>query len=263
MAKVIKRGGGTQKPSSPLQRTPAKRTGKVIDRKVYQAQQDAQEIISQGEEENRKREAAGVESVQAAFDASFAEAQTEAEANLAFKLVQVFHQRRMLIATALEDVRTLGVEIINKVVGGQLHLSHDKLDAQSQTEERSLLAQRRLLLALPFELHQRMNAQAPALLDFIHDAPELELTDDRIEGDMGWVQTDSLRLAADGQTLLEQIAQIYGLPTPDLSEPAPAQPAAQPLEDLEEEPAEKTVAISLEELKSLAAAAQNRKKGED
>ena len=80
---------------------------------------------------------------------------------------------------------------------------------------------------------------------------------------MGWVQTDSLKLAADGQTLLEQIAHIYGYPPPNLSEPAPAAPAAQPLDDLGDEPVEKTVAISLEELKSLAAAAKNRKKGED
>ena len=53
MAKVIKRGGGTQKPSgsAPAPRQTAKRTGKVIDRQVYQAQQDAQEIITAGENE--------------------------------------------------------------------------------------------------------------------------------------------------------------------------------------------------------------------
>ena len=136
MAKVIKRGGGTQKPSgsAPAPRQTAKRTGKVIDRQVYQAQQDAQEIITAGENEKRQREEAGVQSAQQAYEEHFAQAQANTEAELAGKLIQIFQQRRLLVATALEDVQTLSVEIIHKILGAPLQLGQATITQQTQEE---------------------------------------------------------------------------------------------------------------------------------
>ena len=56
MAKVIKRGGKIPAPApQPAKKAPQKRSGKVIDREVYNAQQRAQQIILKGENEKQHR----------------------------------------------------------------------------------------------------------------------------------------------------------------------------------------------------------------
>ena len=60
MAKVIKRGGNIPAPTpQPAKKVPQKRSGKVIDREVYNAQQRAQQIILKGENEKQHREEQG------------------------------------------------------------------------------------------------------------------------------------------------------------------------------------------------------------
>ena len=267
MAKVIKRGGGTQKPSgsSPAPRQTAKRTGKVIDRQVYQAQQDAQEIITAGENEKRQREEAGVQSAQQAYEENFAQAQTNTEAELAIKLIQIFQQRRLLVATALEDVQTLSVEIIHKILGAPLQLGQAAITQQTQQEEATLLGLRTLSVGIPADVHEKLSSLAPDFLDALGQAPDIALSDTEGQTSLGWVAANQLRFAMDAQDLLVQLGESLGLSLPDLSPPKPPQSTAPALLDDESEDSvvEKTMAISLEELKSLAEAAKKRKKSED
>ncbi|MBL90209.1 MAG: hypothetical protein CMH56_00155 [Myxococcales bacterium] len=267
MAKVIKRGGGTQKPSSssPAPRQTAKRTGKVIDRQVYQAQQDAQEIITAGENEKRQREEAGVQSAQQAYEEHFVQAQASTEAELAGKLIQIFQQRRLLVATALEDVQTLSVEIIHKILGAPLQLGQAVITQQTQEEEATLLGRRTLSVGIPAEVHQKLKSLAPDFLDALTQCPDIELSDTEGQTSLGWVAVNQLRFAIDARDLLSQLGESLGMVLPDLNPPEPASSTAPALleDEGEDSVVEKTMAISLEELKSMAEAAKKRKKSED
>ena len=127
MAKVIKRGGQVPTPApQPTKKAPQKRSGKVIDREVYNAQQRAQQIILKGENEKQHREEQGHLAAQKTYEESFSKAAAQKEQELAFSLISAFEQRRLLIDTAMEDVQTLAMEIVYKIVGTGISLSENK-----------------------------------------------------------------------------------------------------------------------------------------
>ena len=117
---------------------------------VYNAQQTAQQIILKGENEKQHREEQGVLAARQAYDDSFNLAVQETEQNLALALISAFQQRRVLIDTAMEDVQTLSMEIIYKIVG----VVSAYLKKQSEVLEE---VQKLLLRAIKSWCHQRCN----------------------------------------------------------------------------------------------------------
>ena len=135
---------------------------------------------------------------------------------------------------------------------------------QTQREEAALLKRRCLSLGVPASVQEQLGTQAKELLDFIDQAPDLKLCETSGATGLGWVEVTNLRLAANGQILLEHLAETFGLPLPDFNPSAATVIAAHPLGGSNEDSVvEKTMAISLEELKSRAQAAKKRKQSED
>ena len=101
-------------------------------------------------------------------------------------------------------------------------------------------------------------------LIIIEQSPDLKLCETSSSTGLGWVEVANLRFAANGEILLEHLAETFDLPLPNLKPSAATAIAAHPLGESEEDSVvEKTMAISIEELKSRAQAAKNRKKSED
>lgn len=251
MAKVIKRGG--QAPTSSTKQTPKsapKRSGKVIDREVYNAQQTAQQILLKGENEKQYREEKGVAAAKEAYEANFTQAKKEAEQNLAFSLVAVFQQRVMLIDTAMEDVHTLSMEVMYKILGAATHLpqtDQDKIVSQVKNE---LLAQRTLTLGFAPSMLTRIEQEAGALFKLLSTSPDFQLqSETALQASQAWVATENLQFNASAPALLEHLASTYSIPTPSMEPQKPI--AASEVSTLGTHE-ERTMAISLEELKERA-----------
>ena len=102
-----------------------------------------------------------MQSAQQAYEEHFAQAQANTEAELAGKLIQIFQQWRLLVATALEDVQTLSVEIIHKILGAPLQLGQATITQQTQEEEATLLGRRTLSIGIPAQVHEKLKSLAP------------------------------------------------------------------------------------------------------
>ena len=255
MAKVIKRGGITPAPvPQPTKKAPQKRSGKVIDREVYNAQQTAQQIILKGENEKQHREEQGVLAARQAYDDSFKSAAEDTEQSLALALASAFQQRRALIDTAMEDVQTLAMEIIYKIVGVGISLSEKKQSEVISEVQKAFLHQRSLKIGVSPELQLKLEQEAPEFHTFITETPELNLEkDSQLNDEQAWVRSETLQFRAQSHDLLQHLAQCYGQPAPSF-EPVQIPPAV--VDDGSEGHEERTMAISLEELQKQAKAAK-------
>lgn len=247
MAKVIKRGG--QSPASPAKqppKSPPKRSGKVIDREVYNAQQAAQQIILKGENEKQYREEKGVAAAKEAYETNFNQAQKEAEQNLALALITVFQQRMVLIETAMEDVHTLSMEVMYKILGAASHLAQEDQDATVAQVQKELLSQRSLTFGMAPSMLSRVEKEAETLFRLLSFSPDFQLQKETaLQESQAWVATENLKFHASSDILLKHLATAYGIPPPSF-------PPQETEHSEQEPPEERTMAISLEELKAQA-----------
>ena len=226
MAKVIKRGGKIPAPApQPAKKAPQKRSGKVIDREVYNAQQRAQQIILKGENEKQHREEQGHLNAQKTYEESFSKAAALTEQELALSLISAFEQRRLLIDTAMEDVQTLAMEIIYKIVGTGISLSEKKQSEILSAIKEGFLNQRHLHIGLKAHLKDQIEKEMPTFHEFILKTAEIEFqTDDALKDDQAWVRCENHQFRAESSALLEHLAKCYGQEIPALkpvSQPVP------------------------------------------
>jgi len=258
MAKVIKRGGNVPAPApQPAKKTPQKRSGKVIDREVYNAQQRAQQIILKGENEKQHREEQGHLTAQKTYEESFSKAAAQAEQELAFSLISAFEQRRLLIETAMEDVQTLAMEIVYKIVGTSISLSENKQNEILSIIQKRFLNQRHLQIGLAATLKAQLEKEMLGFHEFISSTPEIQFqVDTALNDEQAWVRCENQQFRAESHALLNHLAACYHQAIPSFKpilEPVPV------LQTPSEVPPERTVAISLEELKQQAEAAKRLK----
>ena len=253
MAKVIKRGGHA--PASPAKqppKTPPKRSGKVIDREVYNAQQTAQQTIIDGENEKKNREEKGVAAAKEAYESNFLKAQKEAEQNLAFSLITIFKQRLILVDTAMEDVHMLSMEVAYKILGAKINLPQSDQEKISSQIKEDLLSQRRLTIGVTPAMLSKIELETQELFTLLTTSPDFQLQSDaKLQDHESWVAAENLKFNTHAMALLEHLASTYDLPAPLFAAPKQAATLLGAPLDAKEE---RTMAISLEELKQRAMA---------
>jgi flagellar biosynthesis/type III secretory pathway protein FliH len=235
MARVIKADKGGK---APAPRRSGGRVGggkrRVLEKEVYKAKQEAEEIRARAEEEKErllhegKRQAAQLREEAQAEGAQEAFAQAAAEALVAFR------RRAERYGEAADDVRMLALEVVNKIFGHKSRLSTDAVGAILEQGMNRLRARRRLRVQVPQARFNSLQRERPVLLAALGAEPDLlvEAADDVSPG-RARVVTEVGGALMDEQTALDSLADAL-----DVREQATAprpRSALHPMDDFDED----------------------------
>lgn len=208
MARVIKAGGdGAKAP-----RRPAPRMGQpgrpVIEKEVWRAQQEAAELQARAEAERDRVLAEGKRQAAQAREEAQAEGAQEAFAQAAQEALAAFRHRAERYAEAADDIRTLALEVVRKVLGADPQLSPDAVQAVLDRGMARLRARRRLRVQVPEPRLVALGKERPALLAALKREPDLilEAADDVSPG-FARVVTEVGGALCSEQTALDQLAE--------------------------------------------------------
>lgn len=178
MARVIKSKGTTEKiASTPIVMPTSAETlasgGRVIEREVYQAQRMAQEIIEEGEKEQKKRLSDGKKQAAVTKEEAMASGAASAFEEVATDALMAFKQRAARYLDVQNDLRTLSVEIAQKVVGGPLTLSSTAIDKTVKQGIDKIRSRRRIKLQVCKEEMQRLQNTYDATIKAVQKLPDI------------------------------------------------------------------------------------------
>jgi flagellar biosynthesis/type III secretory pathway protein FliH len=183
MARVIKGSGG---PKAAPQRRPQRGGGprRVLQKAVYNAKQQAEDIKREAEEERERLLAEGKRRAAQLREEAQAEGAAEAFAEAAAEALTAFRRRAQRYAEAADDVRYLSLEVVRKILSHPPQLSERAVEVIVDQGMNRLRARRKLRVQRPRPRLDALSRERPALLDALHREPDLllEATDDVSEG---------------------------------------------------------------------------------
>ncbi len=184
MARVIKGGQGEKRSAPRANPTRLAAGRKVIDRDLYRAQQDAAEIIAAAEAERDAIIAEGKRKAAKAREEASTLAAEEAFAQAAQEALLAFRRRAERYQEAADDIRTLSYEVARRIVGAELSLSLDDIDALVHEGMKKLRARRKLRVQIPQRRYDALVKERPILMRALEAEPDLlvEANDDVSEG---------------------------------------------------------------------------------
>lgn len=208
MARVIKAGGeGARAPRRPVPRM-GQPGRPVIEKEVYRAQQEAAEIQARAEQARDRILAEGKQKAAQAREEAQAEGAQEAFAEAAQEALAAFRHRAERYAEAADDIRTLALEVVRKVLGADPQLSKDAVDAVLDRGMARLRARRRLRVQVPENRLVALGKERPALLAALKREPDLVLEAQAdVSPGFARVVTEVGGALCSEQTALDQLAQ--------------------------------------------------------
>lgn len=184
MARVIKGGQGEKRSAPRANPTRLAAGRKVIDRDLYRAQQEAADIIAAAEAERDAIVAEGKRKAAKAREEASTLAAEEAFAQAAQEALLAFRRRAERYQEAADDIRTLSYEVARRIVGAELHLTLDDIDALVHEGMQKLRARRKLRVQIPQRRYDALVKERPILMRALEAEPDLlvEANDDVSEG---------------------------------------------------------------------------------
>jgi len=175
MARVIKGGAaGGARPARPAARVLAQGDQKkVIDKALYVARQEAEELLRAADDERKailnegRRLAAQAreEAMVRGASASFARAAEEA--------LEAFRKRSDRFTEAADDIRTLALEIVRKVLGASPDLAGKDVEKILERGLAQLRGRRRIRVQLPTGRPDDLRHERPNLMKAVATQPDL------------------------------------------------------------------------------------------
>lgn len=219
MAKVIKAGAGAKAPlpqGGARMGMPVGR--KVLEREVYQAQNEAKQILDEAADKREKLLADAKRHAAQAREEAMSKGAAEAFAQAASEALLAFRRRAQRYAEASDDIRTLALEIAKKVLGVDPALPTARVDEIMKKGMAQLRARRRLRVQVPASRLESLADERPKLMRALKDEPDLvvEPADDVNPGFARVVTEIGGALCAEA-TALDSLADAVGV----VEEPKP------------------------------------------
>ena len=148
MAKVIKGQKPTLENAKPADLAIPKTGGRIIERDVFRAQQQAAEILKNGEAARKQKVLEGKRHAAQAKEEAMVRGALEAFAVCAKEAILMFRRRAKRCADAEGSIKTLAKELVEKILGAPPTVSGEQVDQIYQRGLSKLLAQRKLKLQI-------------------------------------------------------------------------------------------------------------------
>lgn len=222
MAKVIKAGAG---PKAPLPAGGARMAmpvgRKVLEREVYQAQAEAKQILDDAAAQREKLLQEAKKHAAQAREEAMAKGAAEAFAQAASEALLAFRRRADRYGEAADDIRTLAMEVVKKVLGADPALPSARAEEILKKGMAQLRARRRLRLQVPASRLAALADERPKLMRAVAGEPDLliEAADDVNPGFARVVTEIGGALCAE-QTALDSMAEAVGV-VDDAPKPRP------------------------------------------
>jgi flagellar biosynthesis/type III secretory pathway protein FliH len=176
MGRVIKGGaGGAQRgpPPRPPTRVAVDTGRRVIARDIYQAKQEAEELLHKAEQERARMLEQGKRQASQVREEAMSRGAADAFAQAASEALMAFRRRSERYAEAADDIRFLAREVARKVLGTDPDLSAHDVERILQQGMAQLRARRRLRVQVPEARLKELGAERPNLMRVLKDEPDL------------------------------------------------------------------------------------------
>ena len=178
MARVIKAGAGSARPARPATRVLAQAdVKKVIEKELFLAKQEAEELLRNADVERREILASGKRQAALAHEEAMTRGASEAFARAAEEALVAFRKRADRYAEAADDIRTLAVEIAKKLLGNDPDLGAKDVERILQAGLTQLRAKRKVRVQVSMGRHDDLAFERPNLMKAVDASPDLLLED--------------------------------------------------------------------------------------
>jgi flagellar biosynthesis/type III secretory pathway protein FliH len=175
MARVIKGGAaGGARPARPAARVLAQADQKkVIDRALYVARQEAEELLRAADDERKAILAEGRRLAAQAREEAMVRGASESFARAAEEALEAFRKRGDRYSAAADDIRILALEIVRKVLGAEPDIAGKDVEKILDRGLAHLRARRRLRVQLPTGRPEELRFERPNLMKAVAAQPDL------------------------------------------------------------------------------------------
>jgi flagellar biosynthesis/type III secretory pathway protein FliH len=175
MARVIKAGDGQKATPRPPTRVVVPGQKKVIERAVFQAKLDAEQILERAQQARQASLAEGRRQAARAREEAMARGAAEAFAHAADDALLAFRRRADRYAEAAVDIRVLALEVVKKVLGVDPSLQAEAVERILRRGMAQLRARRRLRVQVAAARLDPLAVERPRLLEVLRGEPDLVL----------------------------------------------------------------------------------------
>lgn len=176
MARVIKAGAGAQtaRPARPATRVLAQAdVKKVIEKEMYLAKQEAEELLKRAEDERRALLAQGKQYAAQAREQAMTLGASQAFATAAQEALGAFRARADRYDEAADDIRVLAIEIATKLLGTRPDLGGGDIDTIVHRGLAQLRAKRKVRVLVPPGRRSQLQDERPNLMKAVEAQPDV------------------------------------------------------------------------------------------
>lgn len=176
MARVIKAGAGAQtaRPARPATRVLAQAdVKKVIEKEMYLAKQEAEELLKRAEDERRTLLAEGKQQAAQAREQAMTLGASQAFAAAAEEALRAFRARADRYDEASDDIRILAIEIATKLLGTPPDLGGGDIDRILHNGLAQLRAKRKVRVLVPPGRRAQLQHERPNLMKAVEAQPDV------------------------------------------------------------------------------------------
>ncbi len=177
MARVIKAGAGggqTARPARPATRVLAQAdVKKVIEKELFAAKQEAEELLRRAEEERREILNEGKRLAAQAREEAMARGASQAFAAAAEEALSAFRARAERYDEAADDIRILATEIATKLLGQAPDLGAGDIERILHAGLAKLRARRKVRVLVPVGRRDQLAVERPNLMKAVEAQPDV------------------------------------------------------------------------------------------
>jgi flagellar biosynthesis/type III secretory pathway protein FliH len=185
MARVIKAGAGQAgaRPARPATRVLAQADDKkVIEKELYLAKQEAEEILKRAEDERRQILAEGKQLAARAREEAMTRGASQAFATAAEEALSAFRARADRYDEAADDIRILALEIATKILGAPPDLARPEIERILTKGLEQLRARRKVRVLVSPGRRAELAFERPNLMKAVDAQPDVLIEE---AGDVG------------------------------------------------------------------------------
>lgn len=185
MARVIKAGAGQAgaRPARPATRVLAQAdVKKVIEKELFLAKQEAEELLKRAEEERRQILAEGKQLAARAREEAMTRGASQAFAAAAEEALSAFRSRADRYDEAADDIRILAVEIAARVLGAPPDLARPEIERILKKGLEQLRARRKVRVLVSPGRRAQLGFERPNLMKAVDAQPDVLVEE---AGDVG------------------------------------------------------------------------------
>jgi len=176
MARVIKAGAGQAgaRPARPATRVLAQAdVKKVIEKELFLAKQEAEELLKRAEDERRQIHAEGRQLAARAREEAMTRGASQAFATAAEEALSAFRARADRYDEAADDIRILAVEIATKVLGTPPDLARPEIERILKKGLEQLRARRKVRVLVSPGRRAELGFERPNLMKAVDAQPDV------------------------------------------------------------------------------------------